>query len=191
MIDARKFFIAWLALLFSLPVGAQAPVPQNVPYSPEPPPQDRSPQLLAPAGVEWGWQGEVNFALNSAKLRQADLPLLNKLAATLKSEPTVSVLLIGRTDNTGKLGYNQELSIKRATAVQNYLTQQGVDPDRIYRRAVGETRPVASNLCDEDRRRNRRVDIAFFPTGEQPPPPGSAILTETSPDRQLEKEACE
>jgi outer membrane protein OmpA-like peptidoglycan-associated protein len=145
---------------------------------------------LAPEGLEWGWQGHVQFALNSAKLRAEDLPLLDTLAASLTRYPHVSVLLTGHTDNTGSLGYNQQLSVRRGDAVAAYLVSRGVDAARIFKRAQGEQRPVASNTCDPDRQRNRRVDLAFFPTGDQPPAVEEMPLPESAPDRRTEQEEC-
>ena len=73
----------------------------------------------------------------------------------------------GHTDNrpinTAKYPSNWELSSDRATQVVRYLTDQhSFDPKRISALGFGEYRPMATNDNDEDRARNRRVDIVVL-----------------------------
>jgi len=123
----------------------------------------------APSGLYWGWQGEVLFNYNSAKLLSEYRPLLSRIADTLKHYPKVSVLITGRADNTGNLEHNRRLSLQRINTVMTFLTKQGVEPYRIHTQNLGEERPVSINACKTDRPRNRRTDIAFFPSGSPPP----------------------
>lgn len=143
-----------------------------------------------PRGVEWGWQGEVLFQINRASLQSDDFAFLDRIARLMKDRSGVSVLLTGRADNTGEAGSNQALSMRRTEAVERYLIRRGVDRYRIAKRSVGEGRPVASNVCAEDRRRNRRVDLAFFPTGQLPPPPTETSPGDSAPDPGREREDC-
>jgi outer membrane protein OmpA-like peptidoglycan-associated protein len=130
-------------------------------------PQDDYPE--PPQGIEWGWQAEVLFKMNSAKLRPADLPTLNRLARTLLDYPEVSLLITGHADKTGKVTLNQKLSSQRVNAVRSYLVKKGIPSSHITMQSLGEQRPVANDACPEDRARNRRADLAFFPTGSPPP----------------------
>ncbi|OQW93426.1 MAG: hypothetical protein BWK79_11230, partial [Beggiatoa sp. IS2] len=122
----------------------------------------------APAGIHWGWQGQVLFKIDSARLQDEYKLLLNQIVELIYQNPTVNVLITGRTDNTGNLEYNQRLSIQRVNAVLSYLIDKGIPSQRIVTQATGEQRPAASNACPEDRLRNRRADIAFFPSGYEP-----------------------
>lgn len=125
---------------------------------------------LPPQGVQWGWQGEVLFKINSAKIQSQFKPFLNSMATLLVKYPAkINLLITGRTDNTGDLEYNRKLSLRRIDAISSYLTKQGVLPRQIETQAVGEQRPVSNNACTEDRERNRRTDLAFFPVGVVPP----------------------
>lgn len=130
-------------------------------------PQDDYPE--PPQGIEWGWQAEVLFKMNSAKLRPADLPTLNRLARTLLDYPEVSLLITGHADKTGNVTLNQKLSSQRVNAVRSYLVKKGIPSSHITMQSLGEQRPVANDACPEDRARNRRADLAFFPTGSPPP----------------------
>ena len=61
---------------------------------------------------------------------------------------------------TGSPTYNERLSLRRATAVKRWLTDNaGIKPDRIAVRGYGETRPVAPNGDSSGRARNRRVVV--------------------------------
>lgn len=146
-------FIIWL-FGFSTAMSAQNDPAQNYP-----PP---------PAGIHWGWQGNILFKIDSAKLQDEYKLLLNQIVELLYQNPTVNVLITGRTDNTGNIEHNQRLSVQRINAVLSYLVDKGIPAQRIVTQATGEQRPAASNACPEDRSRNRRADIAFFPSGYEP-----------------------
>ncbi|MGA2483741.1 MAG: OmpA family protein, partial [Candidatus Acidiferrales bacterium] len=62
-------------------------------------------------------------------------------------------------DSVGTEAFNQELSEKRAEAVRNYLTQQGVPESSTTATGFGKTRPIASNDTSEGRQQNRRVEL--------------------------------
>jgi OOP family OmpA-OmpF porin len=55
--------------------------------------------------------------------------------------------------------YNQNLSERRAAAVNAYLTKRGVDSSRITTKGFGESKPIADNKTAEGRAKNRRVEI--------------------------------
>ncbi|RLJ51611.1 outer membrane protein OmpA-like peptidoglycan-associated protein [Litoreibacter meonggei] len=106
---------------------------------------------------------DLLFAVNSSDLRydlQADL---RALAGNLRDYPDTTVNIVGHTDDTGSDGYNYELSERRAQAVAFTLEDAGVTPSRIRSYGQGETRPVASNVTEEGRAQNRRVDIVIRP----------------------------
>jgi outer membrane protein OmpA-like peptidoglycan-associated protein len=139
-----------------------------------------------PAGMAWGWQGGVLFAFDKAVLRDSEWPLLDNLADVLLLNPHAQILLTGHTDNSGKLAYNHRLSQKRTMAVADYLEQKGVDAQRVHQQWVGEQRPVASNQCRQDRQRNRRVDVALFPTGHLVPDEPERVFGETAAKQSKE-----
>ena len=54
---------------------------------------------------------------------------------------------------------NWELSVARAAAAVRFLTEKGVDSDRLAAVGYGDTRPVASNDTPTGRELNRRVEL--------------------------------
>jgi outer membrane protein OmpA-like peptidoglycan-associated protein len=106
---------------------------------------------------------DILFATDSAQLRPTLVSDLRTVASSLLSYPNTSVQVIGHTDNTGAASYNLDLSQRRARAVTNVLTSEGVSPGRIQTIGRGEDQPIASNLTPEGRAQNRRVEIVILP----------------------------
>ena len=100
---------------------------------------------------------EVHFATNSSELTDQDKALLDKMIVTLKRLNFVDGEVDGYTDSTGSAKYNQALSERRAQAVADYLTSNGVSQHRLAVKGYGEENPVADNKTVEGRAHNRRV----------------------------------
>ncbi len=106
---------------------------------------------------------DILFAVDSTVVQpglQADLATL---ARSLNDYPNTTVDVIGHTDSTGSAGYNQNLSQRRAQAVTAILQANGVAPARLRSIGRGEDAPLATNLTEEGRAQNRRVEIIIRP----------------------------
>ncbi|MDY0185740.1 MAG: OmpA family protein [Desulfuromonadaceae bacterium] len=103
--------------------------------------------------------GDVLFDTNKSELRSGAQYTIDKLAAFLSEYPERKVMIEGFTDNTGAVEYNQQLSERRAGAVQEVLEAKGIDSSRILTRGYGVEFPVANNDTAEGRQRNRRVEV--------------------------------
>nr|MCU0382489.1 OmpA family protein [Cyclobacteriaceae bacterium] len=101
----------------------------------------------------------IFFDFDSYNLRDNSKPELNRIAALMKEKSTMIVEISGHTDATGSAAYNKKLSEKRAKAVADYLTAQGVELGRIKSVGYGEEKPVIDNNTIENRRKNRRVEF--------------------------------
>lgn len=107
---------------------------------------------------------DILFAVDSADVYGSLRRDLLTVADSLRDYPQSRVQVIGHTDNTGSAEYNQRLSERRANAVADVLMEGGVPFSRIVAFGRGEDQPVASNLTEEGRARNRRVEIVILPT---------------------------
>ncbi len=87
---------------------------------------------------------------------------LRALAASLGKYQNTDLIIVGHTDATGTLAYNQGLSQRRATAAANFLTGQGVSPGRLQAVGRGESEPLSPNDTEAGRQMNRRVEIAIY-----------------------------
>ncbi|HXH28977.1 MAG TPA: OmpA family protein, partial [Candidatus Polarisedimenticolia bacterium] len=101
----------------------------------------------------------ASFDTNLASLKASAQPVLDEVVATLKKYPDEKVVVRGHTDATGDPDWNQELSVKRAQAVRDYLVASGIAPDQLVVEGRGAADPVASNATEAGRARNRRVEI--------------------------------
>jgi outer membrane protein OmpA-like peptidoglycan-associated protein len=104
--------------------------------------------------------GGVLFESGKAELLPGSQDRLSRVATFLKSSPR-PVVIEGYTDSRGSSSANQSLSERRAQAVSDYLTSQGVPADRIRSLGKGESSPVASNTTSSGRAQNRRVEIVL------------------------------
>lgn len=105
----------------------------------------------------------ILFATNSSTLSDASKSALRNFATSLKANPDTYIKIVGYTDNTGKVDYNQVLSEKRAKSVYDYLmVDQGVSSDRMSYEGKGIHQPVADNSTVEGRSLNRRVEIIIM-----------------------------
>jgi outer membrane protein OmpA-like peptidoglycan-associated protein len=109
---------------------------------------------------------EVSFAFDSAEIKPAFQPSLDKLAALLNKYNKTTVRIVGHTDAVGSDQYNQDLSERRAYAVADYLANRGVDPRRLTAEGRGKREPRASNATEAGRQLNRRVEIFVTPIVE-------------------------
>ena len=157
--DADSFGDLLASIGVVIPLGAKAappppPAPEVAPPPPPPPP--------APAPVTIDLNG-VNFNFDKATLRPDAVEILNTAVEILKRYPELRVEVAGHTDQCGKDTYNQALSERRAKAVYDYLTSNGIDAGRLAGPVgYGESRPLedlGQKLpgCKSDK--NRRTEL--------------------------------
>jgi outer membrane protein OmpA-like peptidoglycan-associated protein len=103
----------------------------------------------------------VLFDFGSAALRPEAEAALAGVVELFRRQPAAQAEIAGHTDAVGSTGFNQALSHQRAVAVVEWLAAHGVPRDRLHPVGYGATRPVAGNATDDDRRRNRRVELTF------------------------------
>jgi outer membrane protein OmpA-like peptidoglycan-associated protein len=107
--------------------------------------------------------GNVTFATNSSNISADFYRVLDSVALVINEFEKTYVDIVGHTDSTGALQYNQTLSEARASSVARYLESQKVISQRIITRGAGPSQPVASNDTPDGRALNRRVEIILTP----------------------------
>lgn len=110
---------------------------------------------------------EMMFEVGKAELAPGGIRNLEKVATVAKQSPSREILIEGHTDSTGSDSMNMDLSRRRAQAVKDLLTQEGISADKIVAKGYGKTYPVATNKTGEGRQRNRRVEITILNEGTQ------------------------
>lgn len=87
---------------------------------------------------------------------------LDNLVQILERYPLLKIRVQGHTDNRGDFDYNMKLSNERASAVVQYLVQQGISSHRLSYKGFGSQKPLSTNASDEGRKKNRRVEFLII-----------------------------
>jgi chemotaxis protein MotB len=114
---------------------------------------------------------KVLFASGSAEVSKEGKLVLDKVIPVLREVKGKRIQVEGHTDNVRiyssikeKYPTNWELSTARATQVVRYLQEQGgIDPKALSATGYSEYQPVASNDSDENKAKNRRIEIVLLP----------------------------
>jgi len=123
--------------------------------------------------VEEVKKGEIAIQLNNIffdvdkwELRGESFLELDRWVDFLNENDDTGAEIHGHTDNTGTEQHNKILSEKRAQSVVNYLQSKGIEKTRLTAKGFGEEFPVATNMTDEGRQKNRRVEIKLAQLAE-------------------------
>jgi chemotaxis protein MotB len=125
-------------------------------------------------------QDRFAFELGSELIQPQFRAMLGDIKSILrdvKGEFVVS----GHTDNlpiqTRRFRSNWELSAARAASVVHELTEDGsIPPDRFRVEGYADTLPIADNISEGGRARNRRVDILIRPRVVMEPPDEDSVI---------------
>jgi len=102
---------------------------------------------------------DVLFDFNQATLKPGAREKLAKVSGILLAYPTLHMNVEGHTDSVGTDEYNLKLSQRRADAVRDYLTSNGINQANVQAVGLGKEGPVASNDNAAGRQQNRRVEM--------------------------------
>ncbi len=102
---------------------------------------------------------DILFDTGKTDIKPNYAELLKKLASKLREYPEVDIIVEGHTDDVGTREFNLKLSEDRARKVVSELIRGGVKPDKISYVGYGPDRPMFPNTSDENRAKNRRVEI--------------------------------
>ncbi len=102
----------------------------------------------------------IYFDTDQSAIKPESAPTLEEVASLLKIDGGLRLEVSGHTDNTGERAHNLKLSEDRARAVVKALTASyGIEGKRLVARGYGDARPVVPNTSDENKAKNRRVEL--------------------------------
>lgn len=117
----------------------------------------------------------IMFRGSNATIDDDELHLfLKRIADIINLLPSnVNISIRGYTDNLllpagSPFKDNHELSFHRANTVMRELIRDGVSPDRLSTAAFGASNPVAPNTNEDNRAKNRRVELYMFVSSRTP-----------------------
>ncbi|EMG0736315.1 OmpA family protein [Salmonella enterica] len=107
------------------------------------------------------------FDVGQARLKDGSTKVLVNALVNIKAKPGWLILVAGYTDATGDEKANQQLSLRRAEAVRNWMLQTSDIPATCFAvQGLGESLPAATNDTPEGRAANRRVEISLVPRSD-------------------------
>ena len=98
-------------------------------------------------------------------MRDESLPVLQVLIEVLVAYPGIQIELAGHTDALGPSDAKKQLAMERVKRIREYLVEYGIDKSRIKIVAYGGSRPLAPNNTEENRAKNRRVEVRILEAG--------------------------
>ncbi len=102
----------------------------------------------------------IFFDVGKSDLKSESISEVENIRELLAASTNLRVQINGHTDNSGNTASNKALSLKRATAVVNYLLQKGIAAGRLNAKGFGSERPIVSNDDEQGGREiNRRTEI--------------------------------
>lgn len=140
--------------------GDTSPVPpvnENVPFAGGPLDRSRFNENRAQFASDI-----VLFDFDSAVVKSSERVKVLAIATYLKANPTTAVEVEGHCDERGTEEYNRSLGERRALAVREELSQQGIDPNRIHTISYGEDRPASSGHDEAAWSQNRRAESVLL-----------------------------
>ncbi|MCG8307243.1 MAG: OmpA family protein [Cytophagales bacterium] len=108
---------------------------------------------------------DLMFERSKPVLLEDSYPALEKLVGILLENPHMRIELAGHTDGLGSQKAKQNLSFQRVEQIKKYLTEFGIDRRRVEIVGYGGSRPIAPNNNEENRAKNRRVEIRILEVG--------------------------
>lgn len=109
----------------------------------------------------------IYYDLDKSDIRPDAAKTLDTLANLMKNNPYLQVEMGSHTDSRADDLYNEQLSLRRATSVINYLAAKGIEPYRISYKYYGETQlitpcPDGVYCSEEDHQMNRRTEFKIL-----------------------------
>jgi flagellar motor protein MotB len=101
----------------------------------------------------------ISFETNSAYLSVESLLELDRVYDFMLLNENISIEISAHSDDVGGDSFNLDLSKKRAASVEEYLVQKNIAVSRMQSVGYGEQKPIVANDSDENRAKNRRVEL--------------------------------
>jgi len=167
----RLALVAAAAISMTACASKPKPAPEAPPPTPAPAPAPSEP-APAPAPTTSVVPGStqdfvvnvgdrIYFDYDQYDIRADAVPVLDAQAAWLVRYPAVQVRIEGNADERGTREYNLALGARRASAVREYLSSQGVSPSRMSTISYGKDRPLVAGTDEESHQQNRNAHTAI------------------------------
>ena len=104
----------------------------------------------------------IHFAFDSAAIKSSEKANLESVAAALKSDSSLKLLIEGNCDDRGTEEYNRSLGERRALAAREALAKDGIDPSRVRTLSYGKDKPADTGHDEAAWTKNRRDEFVLL-----------------------------
>ena len=101
----------------------------------------------------------IYFERSKSDLLDSSIRHIEPLLRLMERYSKLKIKITGHTESAGNDILNQKLSEARAKTVRLYLISKNVKRSRIITQGFGESRPVAPNDTEANRKLNRRIEF--------------------------------
>ncbi|HWK57225.1 MAG TPA: OmpA family protein [Parapedobacter sp.] len=101
----------------------------------------------------------INFDVDKSTITTEGKAVVDQIAEALQKNAALRISIEGHTDNTGSAAHNKTLSNDRAVAVMDALVGKGIEKSRLAAKGLGADAPLVANDSEENKAKNRRVEL--------------------------------
>lgn len=114
---------------------------------------------------------DVTFDMGSAEVNEGGREIITEISRLLNTDPPHHIEISGHADDrpihNEEFPSNWELSVIRAVNFMGLILENGGhDPARFSAKGFGEYHPIMPNTSEENREKNRRVEVLILPNYE-------------------------
>jgi len=102
----------------------------------------------------------ITFIAETADVAVESMNVIEELAFVLEKNPNIAMVEVQvHTDDAGSAAYQRRVSQDRADKIKLLLTRLGIPASRVTAKGYGPDQPLAPNVSEANRARNRRVQV--------------------------------
>lgn len=111
---------------------------------------------------------DISFDSGSAHVNGEGVKIAKEVASFLHTDPPHEIVISGHADDrpmyNKEFKSNWELSVMRAVNFMSLLLDnKHLDPEKFSAKGYGEYKPIVPNTNEENRAKNRRVEVLILP----------------------------
>jgi outer membrane protein OmpA-like peptidoglycan-associated protein len=104
----------------------------------------------------------ITFIAQTSEVAVESMTVIEELAYVLEKHPEIARVEVQvHTDDAGSAAYQRRTSQDRADKIKLLLTRLGIQPSRLSAKGYGPDQPLAPNVSEANRARNRRVQVVI------------------------------
>lgn len=109
-------------------------------------------------------EASIHFAFDKSLLTDSAKAILDSKIGVFRTNPEMTIVMVGYTDTKGTDSYNMALGGRRAAATKAYIVERGIDGGRVLMESKGEGAQIPNSGGVAGEAPNRRVIFRLLMT---------------------------